>query len=192
MRWRRTFWLAAVVVSAVVVAVPGLALAQPDSDTHHDWSQIKNTYWYVTPEDLPAIRTDLETQQHQVISDQTVWHIQEYTNGYFWGRTVVQLSGSSKKCMHMVGSITPDDNVQITFTYTPPSLPPALSLVTNATGRAQKLRKEWKIEMQMTTGFETTLTTHWAYMRQCKAGEECNQNLPGVNIPLQTFLAGCE
>jgi hypothetical protein len=179
--------------SAFVVALPGLALSRPGSGTHHhtaDWSWVKNTYWYVTQEDLPAIATDLATQQHQLVSDQTVWHIQEYFNGYFWGKTVVELTGRRPLCLNMVGSITPHGNVHITFTLSLPDLPPELSLKTTGIGRTLRLRNELRFEMQMTTGV-ATLVTHWAYMRQCQEGEECNQRLPGANIPLQDFLAVC-
>ena len=49
------------------------------------WNFLANIHWYVTLPDLPALQfstsNDLLTWQ----SDQTVWYISGYKNGYFWG-----------------------------------------------------------------------------------------------------------
>src|SRR6266446_2185013 len=65
-----------------------------------DWSWLNDTYWYVTPDDLPAVATDLTTQQHEPVLDQTVWFIEGYAHGYFWGKTFVQLMGRPRLCLH--------------------------------------------------------------------------------------------
>src|SRR5712664_4148787 len=63
------------------VLVGALALAYPPKATastrlpQEDWSWLNDTYWYVTPDDLPAVATDLTTQQHEPVLDQTVWFI---------------------------------------------------------------------------------------------------------------------
>jgi hypothetical protein len=155
-----------------------------------DWSWVTDTFWYVTQENLPAVETNLTTQQHLLVSDQTVWHIEAYSQGYFWGKTVVQITGGDPLCLSMVGSITPEGEVQMTFTLPLPGFPPELSLKTSGIGRMRLLQGEWKFEMQMTTGV-TKLTTHWAYMTQCKPGDQCVQQLPGVQSSLQDFLEQC-
>jgi hypothetical protein len=156
-----------------------------------DWSWLKGTYWYVTQEDLPAVATDLATQQQEPVLDQTVWQIVGYAHGYFWGETFVQLTGRPRLCLNMVGSVTPEGDVLITFTLALPQLPPELSLKTTSVGRIRLVRHAWRVEMQMTTGVGT-LVTHWAYMKQCKDGEECNQQLPGTQSSLPEFVKSCE
>ena len=177
----------------VSLAFPGSAATQSDpgaSRPKAQWSWVEGTYWYVTQQDLPAVETDLATQEHQFVSDQTVWHVEEASNGYFWGKAVVALTGRPAQCLGMVGSIAPDGKVQITFTLPLPGAPPELSLRTNGIGTVQRQGREWRFNMQMTSGIGT-LVTHWASMRQCKVGGECNERLPGVNVSLQGLMATC-
>jgi len=179
--------------TALFAGVASPVLSNVSAAAHYpqgDWSWVTDTFWYVTQENLPAVATDLTTQQHQLVSDQTVWHIEDYAQGYFWGKTVVQLTGGDPLCLSMVGSITPEGDVQITFTLPLSGLAPALSLKTSGSGRMRLLQGEWKFEMQMTTGV-TQLITHWAYMTQCKPGDQCVQQLPGVPSSLQDFLEQC-
>jgi len=94
-------------------------------------------------------------------------------------------------CMNLVGSITPQADIQITFTFVlPPNTPPAVNLRVSGLGEMRRVQGEWQAEMQMTTGV-SSLVTHWAYMTQCRPGQACNQELPGVRIPLQDFLGKC-
>jgi hypothetical protein len=159
---------------------------------HRNWSWLKDTYWYVPQKYLPAVETTLSPLAHQLISDQTVWHIEDYSEGYFWGKQVVKLSTNDQYlCMQLVGSITPQGEIQMTFTFTlPPAIPPALNLKVSGLGKMRWVRGQWQPEMQMTTGV-SSLVTHWAFMKQCRPGEACNQALPGVEIPLQDFLGVC-
>jgi len=171
------------------------SLRKADADTHslHDnWSWLQDTYWYVPEENLPAVETTFSPLAHQLISDQTVWHIEQYSKGYFWGKQVVKLSTNNQYlCMHLVGSITPQGEIQMTFTFTlPPEVPPAVNLKVSGLGKMRLVQSEWQPEMQMTTGV-SSLVTHWAFMKQCRPGEACNQALPGVGIPLHEFLGVC-
>jgi hypothetical protein len=56
----------------------------PDSDTHRTtWDFLADTYWYVTPPDLPALQLSPDDGVLTWRGDQTVWHISGYENGYF-------------------------------------------------------------------------------------------------------------
>ena len=124
--------------AALFAGVASPILSNVSAAAHYprgDWSWVTDTFWYVTQENLPAVATDLTTQQRQLVSDQTVWHIEDYSQGYFWGKTVVQLTGGEPLCLSMVGSITPEGDVQITFTLPLPGLVPGLSLKTSGSGR---------------------------------------------------------
>ncbi len=164
----------------------------PPPTPKYDWSWLENTYWYVPTDGLVAIETSLADQSHNPVTDQTVWHITNYSDGYFWGDQVVKLSSSDDfLCMQLVGSITPEGDIQMTFTFDlPQNAPPILNSEVTGLGTMRRDTGQWKAEMQMTTGI-TTLVTHWAYMTQCREGQDCNQQLPGVPIPLQDFLNKC-
>jgi hypothetical protein len=155
------------------------------------WAWLQDTSWYVPHQNLPAIEFDLATQELQVVTDQTVFYIAGYTDGYFWGKTVVQLTASPRLCLHMVGSVTPEGHLHLTFTANLPGVPPALTPKTTGIGNMRWLQGAWKMELQMTTGLNT-LVTHWAYMTQCQEGEPCMQRLPGVQSSLQEFLEYCQ
>lgn len=155
------------------------------------WAWLQDTSWYVPQQHLPATEFDLATQELQVVSDQTVFHIDGYTDGYFWGKTVVQLTARPRLCLHMVGSVTPEGHLHLTFAANLPGVPPALTPKTTGIGTMQWRQGAWKMALQMTTGLNT-LVTHWAYMTQCQAGEPCMQRLPGVQSGLQEFMESCQ
>ena len=190
---RRASLLIMLVGLILMLVSASLQKAGADAHSPHDnWSWLKDTYWYVPQENLPAVETTLSPLAHQLISDQTVWHIEDYAEGYFWGKQVVKLSTNDQYlCMQLVGSITPQGDIQMTFTFTlPPAVPPALNLKVSGLGKMRRVRGTWQPEMQMTTGV-SSLVTHWAFMKQCQPGEACNQALPGVELPLQDFLGVC-
>src|SRR5262245_10239098 len=91
-----------------------------------DWSWLQDTYWYVLPENLSALQFDPDDNTLNWALDQTVWHITGFQNGYFWGvsATLIQESdeqasqstdGSRPVCFTMIGSITPEGRVYLTF-----------------------------------------------------------------------------
>jgi hypothetical protein len=62
--------------------------------------------------------------------------------------------------MQFVGSITPQGEIQMTFTFTPPpDVDPALGPKVAGSGTMRLARGEWQPEMQMTTGV-SSLVTH--------------------------------
>lgn len=112
---------------ALLATIPGArvceASAAPPSPPGQ-WAWLSESNWYVPQENLPAVQTDLETGEVEEVSDQTVFHIEEYSNGYFWGVTVVQIGRDPQRCLDMVASVTPDGGLQITFTPILPGVPP--------------------------------------------------------------------
>jgi hypothetical protein len=85
---------------------------------------LMDTFWYVTQENLQAVVTDLATQQHLLVSDQTVWRIEDYSKGTF-GKPSYKLQGGNPLCLSMAGSITPEGDVQVTFTLPLPAFHPS-------------------------------------------------------------------
>jgi len=62
--------LAVTVIALTIASAAGLGPDVPRRpNAHDDWSWLKGTYWYVPQENLPAVETNLETLQHEFITD---------------------------------------------------------------------------------------------------------------------------
>jgi len=169
----------------------------------NNWEWLKNTYWYVPEQNLLAIRSDPETGQIEQVYDQTVFQITNFLGGYFWGKVVVQLmtgTGSSPAaadppvmCFQLVGSVTPEGSLYLSFSPTPTSHRSRQQNNTPTVGAGVMRLKDdkWTMELQMASG-TSQVVSHWAYMAQCASGEDCMQQLPGVGISLQDFLNECK
>jgi hypothetical protein len=68
------------------------AVASPQPS---NWSWLANTSWYVPAGNLLAYITGPLGQANQPIDDQTIFSIQGFNNGFFWGETTVQLSAQT-------------------------------------------------------------------------------------------------
>lgn len=164
-----------------------------------DWSWLQDTYWYVLPENLAALQFDPGNNALTWVIDQTVWHITGYRNGYFWGvsATLIQEggeqvsqkgAGSRPVCFTMLGTITPEGRVHLTFI---PNLTSSSRSATIGIGRAVEYRNGWSLEMQMSSG-SGERTAHWAYMVLVQPGDASWESLPGARISVPEMLEGCE
>lgn len=167
--------------------------------SHSEWSWLEDTYWYVLPENLPALQFDPDNHTLSWAVDQTVWHITGYRNGYFWGvaATLIQQNegqtgkdsaGSAPVCFTMLGTITPEGRVHLTFI---PCEASSSRAATIGIGCAIKFRNNWSLEMQMSSGNDER-TAHWAYMSRVQPGDPSWESLPGVGISVPEILKGCE
>ncbi len=154
------------------------------------WSWLAGTYWYVPTSNLPAVLFNSSTGTLAPVSDQTVFHITGYRDGYFWGKTVTQLGSSSASCSSMVGSVTPEGKVLLTFTQTSSSSSPS---ITEGFGTMQRKVGQWTMENQMfTSPSETLQIGHWAYMVQTHPGLPSWKSLPSAGISVPAFLSQCD
>ena len=121
------------------------------------------------------------------VSDQTVFHITGYSRGYFSGSVVTQLGSSPASSSNMIGSVTPEGAVLLSFTGTGTSSSPA---VTQGIGKMTKRFGQWTMENQMfTSPTETLQIGHWAYMVRTRPGTPSWRSLPGVGESVPTFLS---
>ncbi len=150
------------------------------------WSWLTDTYWYVPTSNLPAVLFDSSTGTLAPVSDQTVYQITAYRDGYFWGKTVTQLGSSPASSSALVGSITPQGQVLLTFTRTSSTSSPSL---TEGFGKMRRHFGRWSMENQMFTSPDQTLQIgHWAYMMQTRPGQPSWDSLPSVGVSVPTFL----
>ncbi len=161
------------------------------------WSWLADTYWYVPPSNLPAVLYNSSTDTLAPVTDQTVFQITGYREGYFWGKSVTQLSpssasgssmvgSSSASGSSMVGSVTPQGKVLLTFTQTSGGSSPS---ITEGFGTMQRKFGQWTMENQMFTSPDEKLQIgHWAYMVQTHPGLPSWNSLPSVGISVPAFL----
>jgi hypothetical protein len=161
-----------------------------------DWNWLADTYWCVPIESLPALRFDPSENTLAWVVDQTVWHVTGYRDGYFWGVSVTLLRdageelpqrgpGSKPMIFSMLGSITPEGRVYLTF------LSNLSGSATIGIGRAVPHGHGWSLEMQMSSG-DKNRTSHWAYMVQTRPGEPSWDPLPGIGLSVPQMLEGTE
>jgi hypothetical protein len=171
-------------VSALRRAVEA-ALVRPATKpqpTAARWAWLANTYWYVPTPNLPALIYDSKSGALVPVLDQTVYHITGYRNGYFWGETVTQLGRSKPTSTALVGSVTPEGRVLLTFTSS--------SNATTGYGTMTRRNGVWTMANQMFTRTTTgSLVGHWAYMMQTRPGTRSWSSLPLARVSVPKFLS---
>lgn len=185
----RTVHLLAALTFAVVVGCGIAGDARAASSAN--WRFLQNSYWYVPEANLPALLSSTEDGGTYIpIGDQTVFHIQNYENGYFWGRVASELTigghAAGRSCFQMVGSVTPEGTVNLAFTSTSTS-----GVETAGFGTMRFILNQWTMENQMSTGTSGGTVSHWAYMAQCSAGQRCMRSLPGTDLTMAELLDSC-
>lgn len=193
---------AAALAVLLALAAPAIAQEASPSDWAHAepeatikrWSWLGGTIWIVPHANLPAVMTEADSKAVVQLIDQTVYSIDRYEHGYFWGTARAQLMPASTKtpappdssptCMRLVGSVTPEGTLNMSFTPVDDT-----GDRTTGVGFMRKKGGEWTMELQMTTG-TTAQVTHWAYMEACPKRGPCS--LPAIRGTAQRFLAACE
>ncbi len=166
-----------------------LAMSPPASaGTVLDWRWINGTTWYVPTTGLPAYIYAPGSNQMIPVQDQTVYTITGYRNGYFWGRTAAKLGNNAVTCKSLVGSVTPEGNIYLTFTDYPYG---EGSTTTTGFGNMVLKASQWTMANQMSTGSSSAQVGHWAYMALTRPGTSSWSSLPGVNMSVPEFMAPC-
>jgi hypothetical protein len=188
-------------LGTVLAGIAALAAGCPAMAAPVDrWQWLEGTYWYVPHDYLLALASSPALKSPIPVSDQTVYHIARYEGGYFWGTTAVSYSpprGSSApevSCLQLVGSVTPEGQVHLTFTLLPSQTTAggSDSAPTVGLGTMTRQRAGWTMANQMSTAaVKDLLLTHWAYMYQCRPSEPCFAHLPGVAVSVPEFLGPC-
>ena len=160
-------------------------------DENLEW--LADTYWYVPPENLLALRA-VNTAEPAVLSltDQTVWHITASESGYLTGISATNI-GRGWNYMLMVGSISPDGVVKISFSPLGAANPddPTTQSMTIGDGTLMVDGEDYAFSMQMTSGTAQSSVTHWAYMLPVTQDDPEWSSLPGypdTGIPSLTGL----
>ncbi|STY31445.1 Uncharacterised protein [Legionella wadsworthii] len=145
----------------------------------------KNSTWVVPPQTLLAYVYD--NAIFTPVSDQTVWVISSYNQGYFTGQSYTAINNSLLSQRYLVGSVTTEGKVYITF-YSGTSS--RTDLVNGIGDLKVKSSGQCSFIMQMNSGQNgVSGLIHWSYMTPVRPGDVFYNNLPGTHMSVPQFLA---
>lgn len=145
----------------------------------------RSSTWIVPPQTLLAYLYNNGTVAP--VSDQTVWVISNYNQGYFSGQSYTAIGTSILSQRYLIGSVTSEGKVYITF-YSGTST--STDLVTGIGVLNVKSSGQCSFIMQMNSGQNgVSGLTHWSYMIPVKPGDALYNNLPGTQMSVPQFLA---
>ena len=173
------------IISVILMLITNVVFSQDYQNNFENL--IKNTIWIVPPSTLPAY--EYSPSSYTAVTDQTVWIIDGYDKGYFFGTayTAVINSGTTTHTQKkMIGTVTSGGAVYITFI--PSGSIPTTDLV-NGIGTFVNLQGSYQFVMQMNAGSTTDGLSHWSYMISINQNSPYYYNLPGVHQSLPEFLS---
>lgn len=136
--------------------------------------QLLNTTWIVPTRTLEAY-----TYTNNVIvkvADQTVWTIDRYSNGYFFGDSYTAFDAVPTVHTKLLGSVTPFGDVLISF----------YSEDNNVSGFGTFDGCEFIMQMNTVS---TINAAHWSYMISVRPGDIFYESLPSLGISVPTFIS---
>lgn len=147
---------------------------------------IENTIWIVPPTTLLAYQ--YIDGISVPVTDQTVWVINRFDQGYFFGDAYTSLNAEPSSHTTFVGSVTPFGAVYMTF-FPITDNPPSTDVVTGI-GNFTKVDGKYFFVMQMNSAQNSLQgLSHWSYMISVKPDDFFYRHLPGENMSVPEFLA---
>ena len=153
------------------------------------WAWFKDTYWIVPKNGIYSVMHDQDGNKGVVTRGQTVFHIQDYFNGYWTGSVVVKLSKVKVTiCQFVLGQVTPEGDVYMTMFSADTG-----EIVNNPLGSMVRKKGEWTMVNQMTgpSSDGTSSLSHWAYMVQSAKGDATYKRLPFAKQSIPQFMSSC-
>lgn len=172
-------------ISVILIVFTNLLFSQDYQNNFKNL--IKNTIWIVPSSTLLAY--EYSPSSYTAVTDQTVWIIDDYAGGYFFGNayTAVINSGSTTYTQKkMIGTVTSGGAVYITFI---PLGPTSTTDLVNGIGTFVNLQGSYTFVMQTNAGSTTNGLSHWSYMISINQNSPYYYNLPGVDQSLPDFLS---
>ena len=126
MIWRQLCLVSCVALALCLHLSEFGAAGAAELDPHpHRGAWLKDSVWYVPAGGLAAVAASPDRGRVITLFDQTVYVIEGYRDGYFWGVTRVQFwppqqgpvpPVSPPTCMRLLGSVTPEGAITLSFT----------------------------------------------------------------------------
>ncbi len=147
---------------------------------------LENTTWVVPPSTLLAY--DYENGTAVPVSDQTVWVINKFDGGYFFGDCYTSINRVPSTHKKLVGSITSFGDVYITFYSISGNL--TKTDVVDGIGNFRKIDGEYVFVMQMNSAQNNLFgLSHWSYMISVTKNDPFYKHLPGENMSVPEFIS---
>jgi len=143
---------------------------------------LENTTWIVPYQTLLAF---MYTSDQQIpMQDQTVWIIDRYESGYFFGKSYAQIGENITTVKNLYGTITKINDVMITFTEDGQD-------TIYGYGKFIKIAsKKYVFLMQMNSPISSTSgIIHQSFMIPITKNNKLYYNLPFVNLSVPEFIA---
>ena len=176
----------AIGMSSAAIAEKELSKAPTPSDP---WTWLAGTTWIVPPNNVLAYMlaggAPPVTPPHLIaLNDQTVYTIEGYNNGFFWGTFALALQPASGgpityTCSSMLSSINPQGDFLIGSTM-------ANGTENMGVGKMVKVKGQWTMENTKVGGY-----AHWGFMVQSKPGDPSYLHLPFIDISVPDMLDKC-
>lgn len=147
--------------------------------------RIENSTWLVPPNTLIAYYYDNGNTVQ--VSDQTIWVINEFNEGYFFGDAYTSIDQTPTSHLKLIGSITPSGYVNITFYPTSGNY--LNTDAVKATGKF-KIKDEspyFTIQIDAPENNQFGLS-HWTYMLRVNESDFFYQHVPGENKSVPEFI----
>jgi hypothetical protein len=168
---------------AILAGSAQIAVSAPAMPPASPWEFLKDSYWTVPADNLRAYVTTGSLPTPIPSEDQTVYHITEYRDGYFWGSNATSIN-HNVTCAALMGSVTPEGRVLLSFVTTASD-----GTTSQQVGYGQMTLKNGAWTMLNQTAAPNF--AHWAYMVQSKPGDASWKRLPGVGQSVGDFLGQC-
>lgn len=173
------------IIFVILVTLTNLAFSQ---DYQNNFTNlIKNTTWIVPPSTLLAYQ--YSSSSNAAVTDQTVWVIDDYNNGYFFGNSYTAIIDSDSNITYsqrkIIGTVTNGGAVYITFISSGQA---SSTDLVNGIGTFVNLQGSYRFVMQMNGGSNTSGLSHWSYMISINQNSPYYYNLPGVNQSVPDFI----
>lgn len=190
----RSSALALTTAIGLTAVAGGQAQAAPievrdSAGAYKKWAWFKDTYWIVPKNGIYSVMHVQDGNKWVVTRGQTVFHIQDYFNGYWTGSVVVKLSKAKvTTCQFVLGQVTPEGNVYMTMFNADTG-----EIVNNPLGSMVRKKGEWTMVNQMTgpSSDGTSSLSHWAYMVQSAKGDATYKRLPFAKQSIPKFMSSC-
>lgn len=151
------------------------------------WAWFKDTYWIVPKKGIYSVMHLTEQNTWFVSRGQTVFHIQDYYNGYWTGTVVVKITKAKvPSCQFVLGQVTPEGQVYMTMYAADTG-----EVVNNPIGNMVWKKGAWTMVNQMTGPSEGGTLSHWAYMVQSAKGDATYKRLPFAKESIPKFMSSC-
>lgn len=164
--------------------LPKILNNKPIDDPYEKY--IKNSTYIVPPNTLLAYQ--YANSVNTPIVDQTVWVIDRYDSGYYFGKAYVALNGQPSSALNLVGSVMVSGDVYVTF-FPENGSPKDTDIVTGL-GKFTITKEGGYFTMQMNSAQNSVFgIAHCSYMIPVKPDDYLYQHLPSLDISVPEFIA---